>query len=175
MEYLRGHLILDGFPWLLCAYSQLETPLAGYIPFFGVYGTGFLLVLSASIVVAICCNQKRNLLLSTALVALWGTGALLQTIKWTHPIGQPIQVSLIQGSVSQDQKWLPENRQKTLQLYKTLTEAHWDSTVIIWPETAIPAFLSDVYDDFLLPLSQAAQQHHTDLVISVPAQWTLGG
>lgn len=32
VEYLRGHLFLNGFPWLLSAYPQLETPLAGYIP-----------------------------------------------------------------------------------------------------------------------------------------------
>jgi apolipoprotein N-acyltransferase len=168
-EYFRGHMVLDGFPWLLGAYSQLQTPLAGYIPIFGVYGTGFLLALSASIVFAICYNKRRSLLLSMFLVTLWGIGAWLQTIKWTDPIGQPIRVSLIQGSVSQDQKWLPENRQKTLQLYKTMTDAHWDSAVIVWPETAIPAFLSDVYDYFLLPLSQSARKHHTDLVISVPA------
>jgi apolipoprotein N-acyltransferase len=170
IEYFRGYIVLDGFPWLLCAYSQLQTPLAGYIPIFGVYGTGFLLALSASIVVAICADKKRCLLLSLVLVAIWGSGILLQTKHWTHALGPPVRVSLVQGSVSQDQKWLPENRQKTLQLYKTMTEAHWDSAVIVWPETAIPAFLSEVYDYFLLPLSQVAQQHHTDLVISVPAQ-----
>ena len=170
MEYFRGHMVLDGFPWLLCAYSQLQTPLAGYIPLLGVYGTGFLLALSASIVVAMATYKKRCLLLALVLLAIWATGAWLQSIKWTHAIGKPIRVSLIQGSVSQDQKWLPENRQKTLELYKTMTQAHWDSKVIVWPETAIPAFLSEVYEYFLFPLGQEAKRNHTDLVISVPTR-----
>lgn len=169
MEYFRGQIVLDGFPWLLGAYSQLELPLSGYIPIVGVYGTGFLLALSASIGLAICFNNNRRLLLSLALVVVWGAGAVLQTIKWTHAIGDPIRVSLIQGNISQDQKWRPDNLQKTLHLYKTMTEANWESAIIVWPETAIPAYLSDVYDYFLLPLSQAAQAHHADLVISVPA------
>ena len=49
IEYLRGYLILNGFPWLQVAYSQLDTPLAGYIPVLGVYGTGFLVALSATL------------------------------------------------------------------------------------------------------------------------------
>ncbi|NOT11423.1 MAG: apolipoprotein N-acyltransferase [Methylococcaceae bacterium] len=168
MDYFRGQMVLNGFPWLLCAYSQLETPLAGYVPIVGVYGTGFLLALSASILVTAAFDRQRRIFLSLLLITLWGTGYYLQSIAWTHVIGNPLRISLIQGSVSQDQKWLPENRQKTLQLYQSMTEAHWDSAIIVWPETAIPAYLSEVQDYFLLPLSRTAQQHGTDLVISVP-------
>jgi apolipoprotein N-acyltransferase len=53
VEYFRGYWLLNGFPWLQIAYSQLETPLAGYIPVLGVYGTGFIMALTASIVVEI--------------------------------------------------------------------------------------------------------------------------
>ena len=58
----------------------------------------------------------------------------------------------------------------TLLLYKRLTEEHWDSDIIVWPETAIPAFLSEVHAFFLLPLGETAKQHNTDLVISVPVR-----
>ena len=169
IEYLRGYLILNGFPWLQIAYSQLETPLAGYIPIVGVYGTGFLLALTASIIVFIFQTKKHWLLLTTILAAFWATGSILQTIKWTHAIGEPIRVSLIQGNIRQDQKWLPENKLNTLRYYKMMTEANWNSKVIVWPETSIPAYLSEVKEWFLLPLSQDAQQHHTDLIVSLPA------
>ena len=169
VEYLRGYLVLNGFPWLQVGYSQLETPLAGYIPIVGVYGTGFLAVLTASTLVYLLQTKKHRLLLAATLAAVWLTGSVLQTIKWTHAIGEPIRVSMIQGNIAQDQKWRPENRGNTLQYYKTMTEAHWDSAVIVWPETSIPAYLADVYDWFLLPLSDAARQHETDLIVSLPA------
>ena len=141
IEYLRGYWVLNGFPWLQIAYSQLETPLAGYIPIIGVYGAGFLVALTASGIVFIFQTKKHRLLLISTLAALWAAGSVLQTIKWTHAIGDPIRVSLIQGNITQDQKWLPENRLNTLKYYKTMTEAHWDSAVIVWPETSIPAYL----------------------------------
>lgn len=170
IEYLRGFLVLNGFPWLLGAYSQLTTPLAGYIPIFGAYGTGFLLALSASVGLSILQDNKRRLMLSTLLTALWLTGALLKSIDWTFPVGQPLRVSLIQGNISQDQKWKPENRLNTLLLYKKLTEEHWDSQIIVWPETAIPAYLSEVKDFFLTPLSRDAQMHNSDLIVSLPVE-----
>ncbi len=167
-EYLRGYGILNGFPWLLGAYSQLDTPLSGYMPLLGAYGTGFLLALTASTIASLVYDKKRSGLVITALTCLWSGGAILQPIHWTVPAGQPFKVSMIQGNVSQDQKWRPKNRLKTLASYQSLTEAHWDSQVIVWPESAIPAFLDEVYTDFLRPLGNAAKQHHTDLIISVP-------
>ncbi|UOA09577.1 apolipoprotein N-acyltransferase [Methylobacter sp. S3L5C] len=169
VEYLRGCLVLNGFPWLQIAYSQLATPLAGYIPIVGVYGTGFLTALTAAALVAMLQSKKHRLLLTAVLAALWITGSVLQTIKWTDAIGEPIRVSLIQGNITQDKKWRPENKLGTLQYYKTMTEVHWDSDVIVWPETSIPAYLSEVNEWFLLPLSKAARQHHTDLIVSLPA------
>ncbi len=169
VEYLRGELVLNGFPWLQVGYAQLETPLAGYIPIVGVYGTGFLTALSASALVYLLQTKKHRLLLIAALTTVWLVGGVLRTLTLTHAIGEPIRVSLIQGNVSQDQKWRPENRGKTLQYYKAMTEAHWDSKVIVWPETSIPAYLADVYDWFLLPLSAAAMQHQSDLIVSLPA------
>jgi apolipoprotein N-acyltransferase len=169
IEYFRGFWVLNGFPWLQIAYSQLETPLAGYIPIAGVYGAGFLAALTASIAAFIFQYRKHLLLLAAALAAIWSAGSVLQMIKWTVAIGKPIQVSLIQGNMTQDKKWLPENRLTTLRHYKTMTEAHWDSAVIVWPETSIPAYLSEVNEWFLQPLSKAARQHSTDLIVSLPA------
>jgi len=61
IEYVRGYWVLNGFPWLHGGYSQLETPLAGYIPIVGVYGTGFILALTASILLAgIKADKKRG-------------------------------------------------------------------------------------------------------------------
>jgi len=169
VEYLRGYWVLNGFPWLHIAYSQLESPLSGYIPVLGVYGTGFIAALTASMAVEILFGNRR-LLPITVLIVLWGTGGLLRNQTWTHEIGQPLRVSMIQGNIAQDQKWRPENKINTLLKYKKMTEAHWDSNIIIWPETAIPAYLDQVNDAFLAPLGNDAKLHNTDLIISVPVQ-----
>ena len=186
IEYFRGNWLLNGFPWLNIAYSQLETLLAGYIPVAGAYGTGFIVALTASIAIEIFRTTaqsqatashsgklgKKGLLLILALTFLWGAGGLLRNQTWTHSIGHPIRVSMIQGNIAQDQKWLPENKINTLLKYKKMTEDHWDSNVIIWPETAVPAYLDQVKAAFLTPLSNDAKLHNTDLIISVPIQET---
>jgi len=101
---------------------------------------------------------------------IWGAGEYLATIKWTHIIGDPINVALIQGNVSQDQKWLAKNRVKTLVNYQKMTEENWDADIIIWPETAIPAYLSQVKDFYLDPLSAKAKLNNSDLIVSLPAR-----
>jgi len=168
VEYLRGYCVLNGFPWLQVAYSQLETPFAGYIPVLGVYGVSFLVALTAVLLLSIAQVKKHRGVMIAMLLGLWLTGAGLKTINWTAAMGDPIRVSLIQGNVSQDQKWRPENLLTTLNFYKTMTEAHWDSKVIVWPETAIPAYLSEVNDWYLQPLSQVAKEHGSDLIVSLP-------
>lgn len=170
IEYLRGHLFLNGFPWLLCAYPQLETPLAGYIPVLGVYGTGFIVTSIAAMIAALITYKHRVWPLSIVIVTIWGVGILLKTFTWTHSIGTPIDVALIQGNIEQDQKWLPENKVKTLRLYQSLTEQHWGTAIIIWPETSVPAFYSEINEAFLQPLSEAAAQHHSDVITSLPLE-----
>jgi len=169
VEYFRGYWLLNGFPWLQIAYSQLNTPLAGFAPLFGVYGVGFLLAVSAFMLVELLTGKlpKSYALL---LLLIWGGGQLLTGRAWTHAIGEPISITLVQGNISQDQKWLPDQRLNTLQLYQQLTEQHWDdSKVIIWPETAIPAFLSQVKNFYLEPLADSARRHQVDLVVSLPS------
>ncbi len=169
IEYYRGYWLLNGFPWLQVAYTQIETPLKGFVPVIGVYGTGLLLALSASLIVTALTKSVKYRYVVLCLLLIWGSGLYLQTIKWTQKAGDAISVALIQGNVSQDQKWLLDNRVKTLRRYHQLTTQNWDADVIIWPETAIPAYLSQVKENYLDPLSAEAKAHDTDLIVSLPA------
>ena len=168
VEYFRGSWLFNGFPWLQIAYSQLDTPLAGFAPVIGVYGMGFLLALSAFTVVE---TLLRRIVWWHGLIVcsvIWGGGWALHTIHWTDVAGEAFKITLIQGNIDQDQKWLPSQKPNTLKLYRQLTEQHWDSSVVVWPETAIPAFLSEVRDSYLNPLAIAAREHGTDLIVSLP-------
>ena len=170
IEYLRGDWLLNGFPWLQIAYSQLNTPLAGYAPIMGVYGIGFLLAVSGCLLFE--CGRHNSFRLQGVLILslIWGAGWGLRQVQWTHAIGEPIAVTLVQGNIDQDQKWQENQKTRTLRLYQQLTEQHWDSNVIIWPETSVPAFLSEVKTYFLDPLSTKARQHGVDILVSLPTE-----
>ncbi len=167
VEYFRGYWLINGFPWLQIAYTQINMPLQGFMPVLGVYGSGFLLALSVSIIVAGFKQFLKAISAMLIFVLMWGVGVYLQTIEWTQPIGKTISVALIQGNVPQDQKWLAQNRIQTLTFYKQMTEENWDVDIIVWPETAIPAYLSQVKEVYLTPLSRQAKAHNTDVIVGL--------
>ena len=169
VEYFRGYWLLNGFPWLQLAYSQLNTPLTGYSPLLGVYGVGFVLALTAALLAELWYGRGwRSILI--ALLTIFTFGWFLRDVQWTHSAGDPITVTLLQGNIDQGQKWQSGQRNNSLRLYRELTEKNWGSDVIVWPETAIPAFLSDVKQDFLDPLAAEARNRGSDLVVSLPVE-----
>jgi apolipoprotein N-acyltransferase len=170
VEYFRGQYVLNGFPWLQISYSQLETPLSGYIPVVGGYAVGLLLSVTAIIILLVISYRKYIYPGIGILLVIWLFGGWLQGKNWTQSQGDPITVTLIQGNVSQDQKWRPESRQKIINRYQQLTYQHWDADLIIWPETAIPAFLDQVQERLLQPLAEKARRTNTDVVVSLPVR-----
>ena len=82
--------------------------------------------------------------------------------------GAPFRVSLVQGNIAQDEKWAPEYFEPTLDMYRRLTDAHWDSRLIVWPEAAVPAYEDEVKLDYLNPLEDDARKHGTDILLGIP-------
>lgn len=180
-EWVRSW-ILTGFPWLLLGSSQVNTPLSGYAPIFGIYALAFLIALSASLLLTLFCpflnkyfdcqfdlknfHYCRPLF---ALIGLWAIGYALTFIPWTHVQGKPIQISLIQANIPQEVKWEPEYQKASLIQYQQLTQSHWNSRLIIWPEAAIP-LLQNQAQAFLKQLDQQAKQHKTTLITGIPIQ-----
>jgi apolipoprotein N-acyltransferase len=52
-------------------------------------------------------------------------------------------------------------------LYRRLTEAHWGSDLIIWPEAAVPAYFHEVADGYLSDLQSEAKHHHSDIILGI--------
>lgn len=170
LEWVRSWF-LSGFPWLTLGYSQVDSPLRGYAPLWGVFGVSFCALFCAGLLLLALGRQaawRRRVVALAALAALWTSGGLLAERRWTHPAGPDVSVSLLQGDIPQDQKWLPENFLSTLKLYRGMTDAHWDSRLIIWPEAAIPAYAEDVQVSFLDPLEEDAHRHGADILLGVP-------
>ncbi len=168
VEYIRGEWVLNGFPWLQFAYSQLDSLLSGYIPIVGVYGTGFIGLCLSVVIVDNFLNRKVNRYYFSVVLLGLAAGFILKHIDWTSLAGAPVKVTLIQGNIAQKDKWLVDNRNITLKQYYDDSSKHWDSNLIVWPETAVPAYYSEVKDDFLLPLQEEAIQHNTDILTSMP-------
>ena len=169
VEWFRSWF-LTGNTWLTLGYTQTDSALAGYTPVFGVLGVSLAVAVCAGALAWVVLQpSRRNALIAAALVAaVWLGGYGLGQLTWTRPAGKPLKVALVQGDVPQDRKWATDFRDETLQRYWDLTAEHWDADLVVWPETAVPAWLHQVADGYLTRLYQAARAHHTDLLVGIP-------
>lgn len=164
-EWFKGWF-LTGFPWLELGVAQIDGPLSGYTPVISVLGVSLLTAISAGLLV-VCWRQKVGwpVLL---LIVIWGGGLALKIPQWTQAIDKPIKASIIQGNVSQELKWNPDQLFKTLALYQARTEQHLDSDLIIWPENAVTVFYHQAKEFFLDPLAQVAAKNNTEILLGLP-------
>jgi len=175
-EWTRGWL-LSGFPWLAVGYSQApHSPLAGYAPVIGVFG---LSLVTASLAGAIAWIAQGFLhrAASPARLPLIGGGAVaavllilgfaLSKVNWTHPVGEPTSVVLLQGNIPQEMKWRPERAKATLETYLQMARST-QAKLIVLPETALPMLNVDVPPGYLDALAEQARKHKGDVLLGVP-------
>ncbi|MGB6976713.1 MAG: apolipoprotein N-acyltransferase [Gammaproteobacteria bacterium] len=167
-EWVRSW-IFTGFPWLFLGYSQMSSPLRGLAPLLSVYGVSFATVWTSAALVSLFYSfpKRVKLTVGVLLLVMWVGCAVLTTIHWTQPQGKPLQVSLIQGNIPILMKWDVAQLQKTLLLYKNLTEQHWDSQIIVWPEAAVTLYNIQA-QTYLNQLAAAAKQHQTAILTGIP-------
>jgi apolipoprotein N-acyltransferase len=167
-EWLRGWF-LSGFPWLSLGYAFIDSPLAGWAPLFGVYG-----VTAAAAAVAVAINVVAAPQTSGArrlAAAAVGAVAFLAPMvaarhSWSQPVGASFPVAVVQGAVSQDQKWLANNRDATIARYSQLTAESWGARLIVWPESALPVLANDI-QDYLRDLQDSGRAHAADFAIGL--------
>lgn len=145
VEWFRSWF-LTGFPWLSIGYSTIETPLAGYAPVGGVYLNSLMFaVICGAIALLVVRRNVSAIMLSGAIVAsICAGGVVLKTIEWTEPVGDPVSVTMVQGNIAQELKFLPNLIEDSLRTYAE--NSRTGSDLVIWPESAIPALYSDVAD-----------------------------
>lgn len=174
LEWVRSWAF-TGFPWLALGYAQVSSPLAGFAPLLGVFGLGALVMLVAGALrfaLARLRQGVRAALVPLAVALLLpALGFGLGRIDWSAPAGRVLAVGLAQGNIAQEMKWRPGKLEETIAVYARLTqqaEAQGHRDLIIWPETALPAFLSDLDAGFLADLRAYAAATGTDLLIGAP-------
>lgn len=166
-EWLRGWLVLGGFPWLALGYSQVPDGwLAGWIPLLGVYGATFASALTAAGVYVLCFARrykKRLAALPVAAALLFGIPLVLNNAwSWTLQSGG-ISVSVLQGNVRQALKWEDGQVEQMLSDYLALAESS-TGRVVVFPETAFPMLMRELPQKYVAYLRNIATKRRGAMV-----------
>ena len=163
--------VFTGFPWLFAGYAFTERLLDNYAPLFGVFAVSFVVIVLASALVEIL-RRKWFWAIPSALLIL-GAWAV-SYIQFVQPKAEkPLSVSLVQGNIPQDLKWLTEYQVKTVQIYVKLSQTEWGRDLIVWPESSIPMFQTDApVPELIEYMKQMGTQHKTAWVTGIP-YWDL--
>ena len=161
--------VFTGFPWLFVGYAFTERYLDAYAPLFGVFGVSFVVIVLACALVEIL-NKRFFWAIPSAILLLGAWGAA--QLSFVEPKNQkPLTVSLIQGNIPQDLKWLTEYQVKTLLIYANLSKTEWGRDLIVWPESSIPMFQTDI-QEFLESMKVQAEKSGTAWITGIP-YWDL--
>ena len=148
IEWLRGWLF-SGLPWLSAGYAFIDTPLSHYAPIGGVYLLSLWGCLSAAVITRILQSSSwRPGLIGLLLLSLiWGGGFYLQYISWTEEINEEVSVSIIQNNNAISLKWDPNRAERIVNAYLNSSEQLKDSSLIVWPEAAVPYFTDQIQEN----------------------------
>ncbi len=143
-ELCRGQL-LTGFPWGAGGYAHLQSTLAGYAPWLGVYGIGAIaawVAMGVPVVVSIFMAGRTKAWLMLGLILIMVSvvtpiGLQNSGAEFTQAAGK-LKVRLLQGNIPQDEKFIPgQGVQQALTWYGEQLLANTEPLVVT-PETAIP-------------------------------------
>ena len=165
-ELARG-VFFTGFPWIASGYAHVDSPLAGFAPWIGVYGLGALMAgLAAWVALQPLRRTSGGLRAGLGIVGVLGLGFGLQSVSFTEPSAR-LSVSLLQGNVPQDEKFAVERLPETLAWTgERLLEARGD--LVVAPETVIPLLPDQLDPGFWLPLLRHFQGGAQAALIGLP-------
>ncbi|WP_411271228.1 apolipoprotein N-acyltransferase [Alteromonas sp. CYL-A6] len=162
-EWLRSWM-LTGFPWLSLGYSQIDSPLAGWLPVVGETGVTALLV--CLIALAGISRTPRQWILTLFAITVAGlSGWVANRHNWVSP-ERNVSMAMVQGNIAQSLRWQPQQDGPTMEKYRSLSAPLWQSDVIIWPEAAVPK-LEPLALDYLNDMDKQAAQTDTALVTGI--------
>lgn len=143
LEYCRG-IFFSGFDWGSLGYSQYKNlPILQIADFTGKYGVSFLIIWTNLFIYETIFRRRREYITTWAavmgVVLVYGIYHLAEEPKnWKEH--RSLKISLIQGNIPQEIKWVES-------FYPTIIDVHSRLTVkalkekpdlIIWPETSFP-------------------------------------
>lgn len=173
VEYFRT-LSEVGFPWSNLSYTQGSyLPFIQIMEFTGDAGISFIIVVVNILLWQIWRNPKRRfakaLIVGLLIVLPTIYGSIVMRSESNINQGEfgDIRIALLQGDMSIEDKWNPDNREYNFKLYDSLSMSAVaaDSSIdlLIWPETALPVYLlSSRY--LTMKVSRSAQKANRPLL-----------
>lgn len=163
-EIIRTHF-LTGFPWLLLGYSQIDTSLALFSPWLGIYGVSYLTAICSSLLVLLFTSKQYKWAFLAGLVTIFTFPVLFLGTTLNQQDKTSINVTLIPGNIPIKQKWQPQYIENILQYYLTRSENAQHTDLIIWPESALPTTLERMPASYMGKLKALASSNKADFVI----------
>jgi len=178
-EWLRGWII-TGFSWGDISYTQVDNYLLqGWFPLIGSYGVSWITMSIIGFLFIVIKNNKtflsgdRKLITLTQRLAiiyfviLAITGYVIHDKQYTISYGKPTKVALVQGNITQTQKWSSKEILNTLGIYSSLiSKAKAD--IVLLPETAFVVYDNYLPKHYLQDIISFAESNNAQLVIGMP-------
>lgn len=161
--------VLTGFPWLYAGYAHLGDPLRHLAPVGGVLLVSLAVAVSATSLVALVLERRGAVRVLAAVFAMlpWLAGAVFGRIEWVTP-GPGGRVTLVQGNIPQDLKWLGTHTDEILDTYRRLSRDRFDTDLVVWPEAAVVEFEHRA-GPYLREMDGRARAGGAALVLGIPA------
>ncbi len=159
-------IVMTGFAWMQWGYTQIDWPLSGYAPVLGNHGVSLFVAMTSGLVVLFLTRSTAWKQWLFVVTGIWILGFALKQVSWTEPVGEVVNVSLVQGNIPQSDKWRREMRQPTLSRYRSLSLQQKDVDLIIWPETAMPGY-QHTLSGYLEGVRKSMQQREIDLITGI--------
>lgn len=167
VEYARS-LTQVSFPWVNLSYTQSgNLPIVQLASLSGDATVSFFIIVVGILLYLGYHHVRRTLrasLIFAAAIALYAIASLWGSSQ-IQPVHGGFKVAALQGNIPIGQKWLPGGLQRSFDTYDSLSvQAAADSAkLLIWPESAVPAYLS--YEDgYVSWIESITKRHQVDLL-----------
>ena len=168
IEDWRSAWPFGGFPWGRLGFTAIDTPWSGLLPYAGVTGTGFLLVLGATATAGAMASSGRGRAFTGGVVLVGCLMACL--LSWTPAPTGELTVAAVQGGVPGDGTDLVAHHREVTERQVTATVRlardadtgeRRSPDLVVWPEN------STAVDPFIDARARAGIQRAAD-AIGVP-------
>ncbi|MFN7038654.1 MAG: apolipoprotein N-acyltransferase [Alphaproteobacteria bacterium] len=145
IEYIRSKLF-TGFPWNLIGYSfGFSLELLQLASIIGIYGLSFFAMIISLIPYIYFSKVKNKFFIIFGTICLIGSSYIYGKIRLKNQTEfHDINLHIVQGNISQHDKWKEDMRFDNLSTYMKLSSNSKENAYVIWPESAVPYNIEDI-------------------------------